>query len=80
MDHLFFIHHTPVEERVEFYVFYLSDDAMIWWRLLQKQKGGFVTGPYFYEEMLLQYGPIKLDDPMTSLANLTTRPSSSWHT
>jgi len=36
----------------------------------QKQKGGYVSWPQFCEEMLLQYDPDEVDDPMTALANL----------
>jgi len=39
MEHLCAIHETPMEERVEFCVFYLRDDALVWWRWVQKQKG-----------------------------------------
>ena len=38
MEHLFAIHETPMEEKVEFWVFYLRDDALVWWRWLQKQR------------------------------------------
>ena len=69
MEHLFTIHETPVDERVEFCVFYLRDDALVWWRWLEKQKG-FVTWPDFHGEMLLQYGPDELKDPMSALAKL----------
>jgi len=33
-------------------------------------EGEFVSWPAFYEEMLLQYGPDELDDPMAALASL----------
>ena len=70
LEHVFTIHHTPVEDRVEFCVFYLQGEALLWWRWLEKQKGGSVTWPEFYDEMILQYGPDDLDDPLAALANL----------
>ena len=70
LEHVFTIHHTPVEDRVEFCVFYLQGEALLWWRWLEKQKGGTITWPEFYDEMILQYGPDDLDDPLSALANL----------
>jgi len=32
MEHLFILHEIPVEERVEFCVFYLRVDALVWWK------------------------------------------------
>ena len=69
LEHVFAIHHTPIEDRVEFCVFFLQGEALLWWRWLEKQKGS-VTWPEFYEEMILQYGPDDLDDPLAALANL----------
>ena len=43
LEHLFAIHNNPIENQVEFCLFYLKDEALIWWRWLQKQKGGSVT-------------------------------------
>ena len=42
MDHLFTIHSIPMEDRVEFCVFYLRDEALVWWRWLQRQKGASI--------------------------------------
>jgi len=38
MEHLFSLHDTPVEDHVEFCVFYLKDEASVWWRWMQKQE------------------------------------------
>jgi len=70
MEHLFAIHETPIEDRLDFCVFFLKDEALVWWQWLQKQKGGDVTWPELCEEMRLQFRPDELDDPMTVLANL----------
>ena len=66
IEHVFTIHCTHIEKRVEF----CCSGALVWWRWLEKQKGGYVSWPEFYEEMRLQYGPHELDDPMSALANL----------
>jgi len=63
-------HSTPLEDKVEFCVFYLRDEALIWWRWLQRQNGGHISWTEFCEEMRLQFGPDELDDPMAALANL----------
>ena len=55
--------------RVEFRVFYLRVDALVWWRWVQKQKG-CVSWSEFHEEMVMQFGPHELDDQMAALANL----------
>ena len=55
MEHMFATHETPLEERVEFCVFYLRDDVLVWWRWLEKQKGGCITWSEFYEEMVKQF-------------------------
>ena len=39
MELVFTIHDTPMKERVEFCVFYPRQDALVWWRWFQKQKG-----------------------------------------
>jgi len=46
-EHLFAIHETPIEE---FCVFYLKEAALVWWRGLEKEQGGYVFWPEFYDE------------------------------
>ena len=69
IEHVFNIYDTPVENMVEFCVFYLQGEALLWWRWLKKQKKGKVSWIEFYNEILQQYGPNDLDDPMAALAN-----------
>jgi len=38
--------------------------------MVAKTEGGGVTWPEFYEEMIMQFGPDDLDNPMAALANL----------
>ena len=38
LEHIFSIHETLEENRVEFYKFYLQGDALLWWRWIEKQK------------------------------------------
>jgi len=40
---------------------------------------GFVSWPEFYDEMLLQFGPDELDDPMAALTNLKQTGSMSGY-
>ena len=52
LKHIFNIHNTPVENRVDFCVFYVQGEALLWRRWLGKQKRGFVSWPDFYDEIL----------------------------
>ena len=36
LEHLFAIHDTLIEDRVELCVFYLKDEVLVWWRWLQR--------------------------------------------
>ena len=60
----------PPGRWVEFCVFYLRNEDLIWWRWLQRQKRGHISWTEFRDEMRLQFGPDELDDPMAALANL----------
>ena len=40
LEHVFSIHETLEESRVEFYQFYPQGDALLWWRWLEKQEKG----------------------------------------
>jgi len=39
-------------------------------KMVAKAEGGCVSWPKLYEEMVMQFGPDELDDPMAALANL----------
>ena len=44
LEHVFAIHHTPIEDRVEFCVFFLQGEALLWWRWLENRRENQLPG------------------------------------